>query len=434
MWMNWARDRTCDPVTFERPGSTEDVAEAVRRAADTGRTVRVAGAGHSFADCVLTDGTLLTLERMDRILGVDGDRVRVQAGLTLHRLNRELLARGLALPNLGDIDVQHLGGAVATGTHGTGATKRNISAQVVAAQVVDGNGDVHEVDGGDDLLALRVSTGALGVVTELTLACVPAFRLRGVDDREPLDEVLDSLDERVAANPHFELWSFPHSPYALTRTNTPTEDPPQGPPEWRLKAGQIWLDNHVFEGVLRTGRRFPRAVPALNRAAGAVTGRRERVAPSFEIFASPRLFRFTETEQCIPREHAAEAMREVKALLERHPVGMPVELRFVAPDDALLSPSHERDSAYLAMHVYVGQDTEPLRQAEQLLQRFGARPHWGKRSWLTHEQLAPRYERWTDFQAIRERFDPEGRFVNEYAARMLGAQAQAQRKVIPSPR
>lgn len=421
MWTNWARERTCNPVAFERPATTEEVAGAVRRAAEAGRTVRVAGAGHSFSDCVPTDGTLISLERMDRVLDVSGDRVRVQAGLTLHELNRQLLGHGLALPNLGDIDVQHLGGAVATGTHGTGAAKRNISAQVVAAQVVDGTGEVREVEGGDDLLAVRVSTGSLGVLTELTFACVPAFRLRGVDDREPLDEVLASLDERVAANPHFELWTFPHSPYALTRTNTPTEDPPAGPPEWRLKAGQIWLDNRVFEGVLKTGARFPRTVPFLNRAAGAITGRRERVADSFEIFASPRLFRFTETEQCIPREHAAEALREVKALLERHAVGMPVELRFVAPDDALLSPSHERESAYLAMHVYAGQDPEPLRLAEQLLQRYGARPHWGKRSWLTHEQLAPRYPRWDDFQAVRDRFDPDGRFVNDYAARMLGS-------------
>ena len=424
MWTNWARERTCNPVAFERPRTTAEVADAVRRAAEAGRTVRVAGAGHSFSDCVPTDGTLISLERMDRVLDADGDRVRVQAGLTLHRLNRELLARGLALPNLGDIDVQHVGGAVATGTHGTGATKRNISAQVVAAQVVDGSGEVREVDDGDDLLALRVSTGALGVLTELTFQCVPAFRLRGVDDREPLDDVLDSLDERVEANPHFELWTFPHSPYALTRTNTPTDDPPQGPPEWRLKAGQIWLDNRVFEQVLRAGSRFPKAVPALNRAAGAITGRRERVAQSFEIFASPRLFRFTETEQCVQHAHAAEALREVKALLERHPVGMPVELRFVAPDDALLSPSHERASAYIAAHVYAGQDPEPLRQVEQLLQRFGARPHWGKRSWLTHEQLSPRYPRWDDFHAVRERFDPDGRFVNEYSARLLGARTR----------
>jgi L-gulonolactone oxidase len=248
---------------------------------------------------------------------------------------------------------------------------------------------------------------------------VPAFRLRGVDDREPLDEVLDSLDERVDGHEHFELWTFPHSPWAQTRTNTVTEDAPAGPAGWRLTAGQIWLDNRAFEAMLRTGRRAPRAIPSLNRLAGVLMEERERVADSFSIFASPRLFRFSETEQCVPREHAAEAVREVKAILERHDVGMPVELRFLGADDALLSMSHARDSAYIAAHVYVGMPHAPLREVEAALQRFAPRPHWGKQSWLTAAELAPRYPRWADFQAVRERLDPGRRFANAYSERML---------------
>lgn len=421
MWTNWAGERTCVPAVFERPGSTAEVVAAVERAAAAGRTVRVAGAGHSFSDGVLTDGTLLSLERMNAVIAVDAAtaRVRVQAGITLRALNQVLLERGLAFPNLGDIDVQHLGGAVATATHGTGVQRQNISAQVTAGQVVGGDGRVHEIDAGDDLLALRANVGALGVVTELTLQCVPAFRLRGVDRKEPLDEVLDSLDERADGNDHFELWTFPHSPWAQTRTNTVTEDAPAGATGWRLKAGQVWLDNYGFEGMLKAGRRFPRAIPALNKAAGVLMEERERVADSFAIFTSPRLFRFSETEQCVPREHAAEAVREVKAILERHAVGMPVELRILGADDALLSMSHARASAYIAAHVYVGQSHEPLREVEAALQRFAPRPHWGKRSWLTAAELAPRYPRWGDFQGVRARMDPDGRFANAYVERML---------------
>jgi L-gulono-1,4-lactone dehydrogenase len=423
MWANWAGDQTCRPAVVERPAGTAEVQAAVRHAAATGRTVRVAGAGHSFSDAAATDGALLTLERMERVVDADpaSGLVRVQAGITLHDLNRRLLELGLALPNLGDIDVQHVGGAIATGTHGTGATKGNLSVQVVAAQVVDGHGEVREIEGGDLLRAVRVSTGSLGVITELTLRCVPAFRLEGIDDREPLEEVLATLDERVDGNPHFEFWTFPHSRWALTRTNRPTEAPPDGPPSWRLRAGQIWLDNHLFEALLRTGRRVPPAIPALNRLAGRLTGRRRRVADSFEIFASPRLFRFTETEQAIPREHAAEALLLAREVCERHAVGIPIECRFVAADDALLSPSHGRATAYIAAHVYVGMDFEPaLREVEQALGRFGARPHWGKRSWLTHAELAPRYPRWVDFQAARAELDPDGRFANAYARRVLG--------------
>src|SRR3954447_21582123 len=104
MWSNWAGTQRCDPVAIERPKSAREVQSAVRRAIDAGRTVRAAGAGHSFSACVPTDGTLLRLDRLNRILDADGDLVEVEAGITLAELNRGLEARGLALPNAGDID------------------------------------------------------------------------------------------------------------------------------------------------------------------------------------------------------------------------------------------------------------------------------------------------------------------------------------------
>src|SRR5918992_1307733 len=165
-WENWARTHRCTPVAIERPGSRAEVKDAVGRAAAAGRTVRAVGAGHSFTDIALTDGTLLSLERLDRVLDADpaGGRVRVEGGISLHRLSRELLRHGLALPNLGDIDVQSLAGAIATGTHGTGARLPNLSAQVEGIELVLGDGSERALDGGDLLRAARVGLGALGVV------------------------------------------------------------------------------------------------------------------------------------------------------------------------------------------------------------------------------------------------------------------------------
>jgi L-gulonolactone oxidase len=423
MWSNWARQQSCAPAEHVRPQSTAEAAGTVARSAETGRTVRVAGAGHSFSDAVLTSGTLISLERMARVLDVDrtAGLVRVQAGITLRELNRELAGHGLALPNLGDVDAQHLGGAVATATHGTGIRRHNVSAQVVGAEVVTGTGDVLAVDGGDLLRAVRVSTGALGVVTELTLRCVPAFNLHGVDGRERLDDVLDDLDARVEGNDFFELYTFPHSPWALTRTNTVTGAGRSGPPDWRIRAEQIWLDNRAFDLICRAGRRAPRLIPRLNRFAGRVAGTRDRTAPAPDVFASPRLVRFTEMEYAIPRVHAAEAVRAVRRILERHPVSFPVELRFLGADDALLSTAHGRETAYVAAHLYEGMAFEaPLREVEALMARYDGRPHWGKRSWLTAAELAPRYPGWDAFQAVRARLDPGGVFSNAYAERMLG--------------
>jgi FAD-linked oxidoreductase len=418
VWVNWSRTQRCEPAVIERPGSRAELAQVLERAVGP---VRVAGAGHSFTPAVLTSGTLLSLERMTRLLDAEGELVTVEAGMPLHRLSRELHFRGLALANLGDIDAQSVAGALATGTHGTGARMPNLSAQVERIVVMRGDGGEVEITEGDLLRAARIGLGALGVVTEVTLRCVPAFRLRGVDQPEPLEEVLASLDERADAADHFEFWTFPHSPLALTRTNTRTEAPRQAPGRQREWFEDVLVDNHAFGVFNRAARRFPRAIPLFNRTMARAASRRERVDWSFRVFASPRYVRFFEMEYAVPRSHAADAVRGAREILERHPVSFPIELRFVAGDDALLSPAYRRDCAYVAVHLFEGLPWEaPFREVEALMSGFGGRPHWGKWSFLEADELAPRYPEWSTFQAVRSELDPEGRFANEWVTRTLG--------------
>ena len=419
-WVNWSRTQRCEPAAVERPASRAELAAVLERA--TG-PVRVAGAGHSFTAGVLTPGTLLSLQRMNRLLDADpaSGLVRVEAGISLHRLSRELHLRGLGLPNLGDIDVQSLAGALATGTHGTGARLPNLSAQVEGIELVLGDGSERVLDGGDLLRAARIGLGALGVVAAVTLRCVPSFMLRAVDAPARLEDVLASIDERAAGADHFEFWTFPHSPLALTRTNTRTDLPRDMPGRAREWVEDVLVDNHMFALLNRIGRRRPGLIPTLNRAASRAASRRERVDWSFRVFASPRLLRFTEMEYAIPREHAADAVRGARAILERHPVAIPIELRLVAGDDALLSPAYRRDSAYVAVHVFEGLPWEaPFREVEALMSGYGGRPHWGKWSFLDADELAPRYPEWEAFQAARAELDPDGRFENEWVGRVLG--------------
>jgi L-gulono-1,4-lactone dehydrogenase len=432
MWSNWARTQHCVPVAIECPKSAREVQSAVRRAIEAGRTVRAAGSGHSFSACVPTDGTLVQLGRLNRILEAEPATglVQVEAGITLAELNRGLQERGLALPNVGDIDAQTLAGALATGTHGTGARLPNLSAQVEAIDLVTGDGERRTIDDGDLLRAARVGLGSVGIVTSVTLRCVPAFRLRGVDESLPLEEVLSSLDERANAHDHFEFWTFPHSPLALTRTNDRTDAPVSAPGPARAWLHDVLLDNHALLALCLAGRRFPRAIRRLNRFAAAAASGRERVDLSHRIFASQRLVRFDEMEYAIPREHAADAVRGAREILERHPVNFPVELRFAAADDALLSPAHGRDTAYVAVHVFEGMDGEaPFREVERLMAGWGGRPHWGKRSFLSARELSNRYPRWDAFAVARDELDPHGTFENDWARRTL-----PHRNASPSPR
>jgi FAD-linked oxidoreductase len=363
------------------------------------------------------------LDRLHRVLDVDpaSGLVRVEAGITLHVLRERLAALGLALENLGDVDAQTLAGALATGTHGTGARLRNLGAAVVGMQVVSAAGEVLELDGGDLLRAARVSVGALGVVTEVTLRCVPAFTLRGVDAPAPLDEVLATVDERAAAHRHFELYVFPHARTALTRTNDVVDEPPQPRGRGRAYAEDVLLTNHVLHAVCLAGRAVPRAIPALNRFAARAAGSRVRVDRSDRVFASPRLVRFTEMEYALPRAALADALPVIKATAERHPVNFPIEVRFVAGDDALLSPAFGRDTAYVAVHAFRGMPWGPyFRAVEEIAEALGGRPHWGKRHFQTAATLAPRYPGWERFGAVRAELDPAGLFANAYTDRVLG--------------
>ena len=258
-WTNWAGQQRCAPVAVERPATEEQVAAAVSDAAARGLRVRAAGSGHSFTDAACTDGLMLDLSAMDRLLDSDRDSglVRVQPGITLNALGRRLAQRGLALENQGDIDAQTLAGALATATHGTGARFGNLSSRVEAMRVVTGAGEpvtLSAESDADGLRAARVGVGAAGVVTELTLRCVPLFTLRRVDEPRPLGETLERLDEHVDGNDHFEFWAFPYDRVALCRSSERLDSEPRRARNWGAWAQENLLENAALGVLFRVGR------------------------------------------------------------------------------------------------------------------------------------------------------------------------------------
>jgi L-gulono-1,4-lactone dehydrogenase len=419
VWTNWAREQRCAPERIERPGSEDELVRVVAGA----RRVKVAGSGHSFNDIACTDGLMVDLSGMNRLLKVEGNQVTVEAGITLHDLGEQLAARGLAMENEGDVDPQTLAGAIATATHGTGGSFGNLSAQVAGVRLVTGAGELRDIRDGDELRAVRVSLGALGAISAVTLRCVPAFTIHRIDELRPLDEVLPRLDELVDAHDHWEAFTLPYTRAALTLSSERTYCEPRPRAPGRAFLRDVLLENAALEAACRVGRRFPSAIPAVNRRLAALMRRSEHLDASHRVYANTRLVRFTEMEYGIPREHAAEALERVLALIERRRlrVGFPIELRVVAADDALLSTAHGRATAYIAVHQYHGMEFETyFRAVEAIMEDYGGRPHWGKRHYQSAATLAPRYPEWDRFQEVRWRLDPEGRFENEYTRRVLG--------------
>ncbi len=425
-WRNWAGDQVCAPVSVHRPASRDELVDVVAHEAAAGRRVRVPGSGHSFSSVAMTDGAMVHVDALNRVLDVDvaTGQVTVEAGIVLADLNAALHRHGLALPNLGDIDKQTIAGAIATATHGTGAGHRNISAQVVALDVVTAAGEVVTLDRGDDLLAGRVHLGALGAVVAVTLQAVPAFRLHRVDTPRPLVDVLDGFDELAAAHDHLEFYVFPYTDRALTITRDRTDLP--AAPRGRVAefVAEELVQHRLADLMFSLTKLRPALIPSASRLAARLLGEGEYVDDSFRVFSSERRIRFTEMEYAVPLDQGPDAVRAVLDLIERDGIetAMPIECRVVAGDDALLSPTHDRDSFYVAVHQYRGMPWEPyFRAVEQILFDLGGRPHWGKRHHLDAAAVRERYPRLDDFLAVRDRLDPDRVFTNAYTSRMLGA-------------
>jgi FAD-linked oxidoreductase len=428
-WRNWGGNVRATPAQVQHVESVEAVAVAVRRAAAEGMRVRVAGSGHSFTPLVATDGLLLHVDRLSGVLGVDRERrrVRVFAGTPLHVLNPALQALGLALPNLGDIDRQTISGAIATGTHGTGTRRQGIAAAVSGLTLVLADGSTLQCSAElepEVFGAARVGLGALGVVTEVELQCVPAYRLHAKEAGASLTELLPVIQQEADAHDHLDLHWFPHTDRLLTKRND-VVGAGEGPPPlaaWRSRLDDDLLANRVFEIANRLGAARPTLVPGINRLSSRVLGSREFADDSWKVFCSSREVRFVESEYAVPRHSVEAVLTELRAWFARTgaPVPFPVEVRFTGRDDVWLSTAYERDNAYVAVHQYHRMDPRPLFAAfEAIVAEHEGRPHWGKVHTLGAQQLRELYPRFDDFRAVRERLDPGHLFTNDHVARLL---------------
>jgi L-gulonolactone oxidase len=423
---NWAGNQRCLPVEVHQPRSTADVVAVVHAAAAAGQRVKVIGGAHSFTDTAMTDGHLLSLDAMNQVLSVDGNDVTVQAGIRLRDLNDELHERGLAIPNLGDINVQSIAGATATATHGTGVAFPNISTNIVALELVTGDGAVVRADEDHEpelLRVARVGIGALGIVTEVTLRCVPAFNLRAVETIEVLADVVADFGNVMRSTDHVEFYLMPGARRCQVKRNTRTDEPacPQS------RAGYVrdkWIgENLAFGTVCRVGRRFPSLAPKVAKLVMSAASERELVDRSDRVFCSPRHVHFVEMEYGIPFDAVPDAIGRIVELTSRlpYPPMFPIEVRSSKGDDIPLSTGNGRESGWIAVHQYVGVPYEAYFQGvEEIMNDYGGRPHWGKLHFQTASTLAHRYPEWDTFQTWRAKLDPSGTFRNAYLDRVLG--------------
>jgi L-gulono-1,4-lactone dehydrogenase len=413
---NWAHTLKFKPERFCEPDTEQDVVDIVKDALSRGGRVRTRGGGHSWSHFVVTDDTLVQLDDLKKglIADIPKHRYTVQAGIRLKDLIHNLALDGLAMRNLGSITEQSIAGAISTGTHGTGIRLGNLSTSIVGMKLVTGTGDLLTISETDvDLLdAARVSVGALGIITQVTIQCVPMYELEHTTYFCKFDEVIDKLDVLNQENERFLLWWLVAPIGPKDNVIVVTMNPPGTPPGLLGQAGTpatsggnpLPMDtNDLLSMVLRL---FP------NKPFHQFLKRKGRYDQILTLPLLPVLHR--EFEYAIPAANAAEALRSLRRIFDEGDVSttLPVEVRYVAADQALLSPARGRDVCYIGVSTQPNAN-EVYSRVEPIMKDLGGRPHWGKHFSLKRSEVEEMYpDSYDKFCKIRKQLDPKGVFTN----------------------
>ena len=415
-WSNWSGSVRAGPREIARPKTEEELAAIVARASK----VRVVGAGHSFMPLCETDGTLIALADFEGTVKLSADRTRAwaPAGWSLARLTAALWDKGVSLINQGDVNPQALAGAIATGTHGTGATLGSLStaARAFRLMLADGSAVTCSASERPELFeAQRLSLGLLGVVTAIEIDVLPAYHLEEKIESHRFEEVAERWNEFTRANRHVEFFVFPYGEYVALKTLNPAPD--EGP----LKRMND-MDDRAFKIVCDVCAALPFLTGTLQPLIVQPGVHTRRVGPAYQIFPSDRTVRFEEMEYEMPPASGWQALREAIAWIRKRklPVTFPFEFRITAGDDIWLSPFNDGPRLSISMHQYAKMPWRALfAEAEPIFRTHGGRPHWAKRHSLTSADVDALYPRAGDFRRVREAHDPGGKFANAHLAALF---------------
>ena len=419
-WQNWAKNETCFSH-YVKAKSVEDIQKAVNNARELSLKIRPVGSSHSFSKLIPNDGIILDTSALSGVIEVDRSKklAHVYSGTILGELNKELFLHGLALPNLGDVDVQSIAGAIATGTHGTGAELGIISNQVVEVTFVNGLGEVKTVTESSDenlLRALKVNLGAFGVVISLKLQLVDAFKLKLKTSKMEIDDIIKDFDKLSNKYRHFEFFWFPYTKYAQVKKMEITQA------EIINNKALDFINDFVLENMvygflikLCVWTRF--FTKFFSEVVTSFIGENEKINWSHLIFATPRINRFREMEIALDRSLIKPAIKIIEKIIKKHQLMaiIPVEVRTVKKDDLLISPAYGRESVYIAIHAPLGTlYKECFNEIHQELEALGGRPHWGKVNNLDQRRLLEVYPKADEFIKLRQMEDPGRIFLNSY--------------------
>ncbi len=414
---NWAGNLTYSNNQLHMPASLDEVREVVKKCAH----LRALGTRHSFNAIADSKYNQVSLKKLDRIdLDDKAQTVTVGAGVRYGDLATVIDKRGYAVHNLASLPHISVAGACSTGTHGSGLHNGNLATPVVGLEIVTADGAVANLGrakGDPRFEAWPVGLGALGVITSVTLEVQPTFQVaQSVYQDFSFDHLKDHMRDVFSAGYSVSLftdWQNHQATQVWIKRRLAPGDPNKWEPEF-------------YGAKLAKEKLHPLAghpAEACTEQEGIPGPWYERL-PHFRMNFTPSSGQELQSEYFVPFDRGYEAILAVEKLRDRiTPHLFITELRTIAADKLWMSMAYERPS--LAIHFTWKPEwpavKQVLPQIEAALEPFEPRPHWGKLFTLAPEKLESRYPRLNDFKEMVKRFDPEGKFRNEFVQRNLYA-------------
>lgn len=407
---NWAGNLTYGTTTIFEPTTTEEVQELIRKC----DSLRVLGTRHCFNRIADSDTNLISTRNLNKVYGIDKEArtITVGSGIRYGEFCNYLHEEGFAIHNLASLPHISVAGACATATHGSGVGNGNLATPVTAIEMVTGKGEVvtltREQDP-DEFYGAVVGLGTLGLITKITLEIIPTFSVRqNVYLNLPMSQMEAHFDEIMSSGYSVSLFT-----------------------DWQSDINQIWIKRVVTDGESFTAdaeffgaRLADRNVhPIIEISAEncteqmGVPGPWYDRLPHFKMGFTPSSGEELQAEFFVPRQHAVEAIAAVGTLRDEiKPVLMITEIRTIDADNLWMSPCYHQPS--IAIHFTLKQDAENvnklLPKIEEILAPFNVRPHWGKLFTLSPAVLQSRYEKLADFRRLAGKYDPDGKFRNDF--------------------
>lgn len=414
---NWSGTYEYRATAVEEPRT---IAELQRLVASAPR-IRALGTRHSFNDIADTDGVLVTTTGIDPDFEIDEERrvVALGAGTRYGVLATYLTEQGWALHNMGSLPHISVGGAIATGTHGSGDLNGNLSTAVRGLQIVGPDGALRWVRHGDaDFPGSVVSLGLLGVVVRVEIAIEPSYFVRqDVYTGLPWATLLGDVPAVTGSGYSVSVFTdWVTDPIRQVWVKRRLESLDETVPEDLAGASRVATASQIIESEID------------NTTQQGVAGAWSQHLPHFRIDSTPSLGDEIQVEYFVDRADGAAALAAVRELgAEIAPHLLVTELRTIAADDLWLSTASGRDS--LAIHFTFKNEPDQVvaltPRIEEALEPFSPRPHWGKVYTLAPERVAAQYPRFADFRELVARVDPDGKFQGAHTAALLSAEVPA---------